>query len=564
MSLITLEVVRINKGPLLDTPKDMQVEALGIEFIVADVDPDNDGGSIVFIESKAGAKSLLLQCTDTLSEIKALANADMVILIDVAVTEAEGYINYDLTGSNMPALINSRKISEMRDLTEAPNVIEEPTVHTVVKVESLAAVVATGGSGYLVSEVLTLVGGTGTDATATISKIKPVNAQTQADYNNSPTGEGTFVVGAAYEVADTITLSDGTINTVTAVRPVAAQDETDFDGVGTNGTFTGGGAGAADYAPADTITMSDGTIITVDAVSGAGAVTEFTVTTPGTTGVANEATLTQTSTSGTGAGFTLTLGVANQAVNSFSVVSTASTGSATDFPTLTQSSTSGTGTGFTMTLDTLNQAVHTIGLTTAGAYSEIPTPITAVPTTGSVAGTGAVVSIDFEVDSVVVDDGGTGLVSVSVSFAGGGGSGAAASGTVTGGALASVTVSAPGNNYTSIPTAVITETGPTRTVIRYVRTNKQRLSRLQVTNSKSSLVTAANATTDVNVLTSYTVYGMNKPFAEDYSISTTVVLNDSLAQKRIVNGTSGYDKIYYNYLGLDNSPRFKTYYVETP
>ena len=94
---------------------------------------------------------------------------------------------------------------------------------------------------------------------------------------------------------------------------IAAQDETDFDGTGANGTFVGGdGAGGTAYSPADTITLSDGTVITVGAVDGNGDVTQFTVTTISTSAFSNGATLTQGSTSGTGTGFTLTPGGANQ------------------------------------------------------------------------------------------------------------------------------------------------------------------------------------------------------------------------------------------------------------
>lgn len=89
---------------------------------------------------------------------------------------------------------------------------------------------------------------------------------------------------------------------------IAAQDETDFDGVGDNGTFTGG----TGYAGGNTITMSDGTVITVDTVSG-GVVTEFTVTSKSTSGgTIPNAVLTQSSTSGGGTGFTLTLGDDNE------------------------------------------------------------------------------------------------------------------------------------------------------------------------------------------------------------------------------------------------------------
>ena len=86
---------------------------------------------------------------------------------------------------------------------------------------------------------------------------------------------------------------------------IAAQDETNYDGAGNNGTFVGGGS----YVALDTITMSDGTVITVDLVS-VGVITEFTVTTAGTNNVAGTV-LTQSSTSGGGSAFTMTTGTAN-------------------------------------------------------------------------------------------------------------------------------------------------------------------------------------------------------------------------------------------------------------
>ena len=93
--------------------------------------------------------------------------------------------------------------------------------------------------------------------------------------------------------------------TVSLGAPIAAQDETSYDGAGSNGTFVGGGS----YVALDTITMSDGTVITVDVVS-VGVITDFTVTTPGTNNTAGTV-LTQSSTSGGGSGFTLTPGTAN-------------------------------------------------------------------------------------------------------------------------------------------------------------------------------------------------------------------------------------------------------------
>lgn len=80
----------------------------------------------------------------------------------------------------------------------------------------------------------------------------------------------------------------------------ATQDETSYDGVSPNGSFVGG----TGYVVADTITLSDGSVITIDTVV-AGVVTEFTVTTAGAlTPVGIE--LTQSSTSGVGIDFTLT------------------------------------------------------------------------------------------------------------------------------------------------------------------------------------------------------------------------------------------------------------------
>lgn len=89
---------------------------------------------------------------------------------------------------------------------------------------------------------------------------------------------------------------------------IAAQDETDFDAVSPNGSFSGGSG----YVGADTIVLSDGTVVTVD-TEAAGVVTEFTVTTPSTNGgTVSNPILQQTSSSGGGTGFSLTLGNANQ------------------------------------------------------------------------------------------------------------------------------------------------------------------------------------------------------------------------------------------------------------
>jgi hypothetical protein len=93
---------------------------------------------------------------------------------------------------------------------------------------------------------------------------------------------------------------------------ITSQDETNFDGVGSNGTFTGG----TGYVVADTIVLDDdgsanpGTVVTVDAVSG-GVITQFTVTTPSNFPTGDSVTRSQASTSGVGTGFTLTPGTNN-------------------------------------------------------------------------------------------------------------------------------------------------------------------------------------------------------------------------------------------------------------
>lgn len=101
--------------------------------------------------------------------------------------------------------------------------------------------------------------------------------------------------------------TDTTFDYSTDTIIIVGQDETNYDNVAPNGTFTGGdGVGGTAYAPGDTITLSDGTIITVGTVDVNGDVTDFTVTTSGSTNVVAGVALTQTATSGSGAGFTLT------------------------------------------------------------------------------------------------------------------------------------------------------------------------------------------------------------------------------------------------------------------
>ena len=95
----------------------------------------------------------------------------------------------------------------------------------------------------------------------------------------------------------------------TRTRLYDGHDETDYDGTGSNGTFTAGSG----YSVSDVATMSNGAQVTFDAVGGSGDVTAFTVDgTTQTSDAISGSALTQSSVSPAGGtGFTLTPGDAN-------------------------------------------------------------------------------------------------------------------------------------------------------------------------------------------------------------------------------------------------------------
>jgi len=75
--------------------------------------------------------------------------------------------------------------------------------------------------------------------------------------------------------------ADQLVYSADRVVTIAAQDETDFDGAGSNGTFIGGdGAGGTTHAVGNVITLNDGTTVTVPTggVDGNGDVTLFDIT----------------------------------------------------------------------------------------------------------------------------------------------------------------------------------------------------------------------------------------------------------------------------------------------
>jgi len=300
---------------------------------------------------------------------------------------------------------------------------------TMLAVSEASTDEAPAGSGYEPGDTVTLTGGT--FSTAVILNVNSVGLQS-----------GTIVAGGSgFSAADTLTVpaSEGSAGTVDVdeVFTIATQTETNFDGGGSNGTFAAG----TGYSIGDTITLTDGTIIDVDSEGGSGDVTTFNIlsATSGTGPTSDGATLTQSSTTGGGSGFTLTLGTDNQAVGTVLVVTN---GNYTTLLANPVSMTGGTGTGATITA-----LYGSLGVTinTAGDYSVIPAdPVAQGSTSGS--GSGALFIIGWGVLAVAVTDGGSGyLAAPTVSFTGG--SGTTATATLTGDAVTSVSVGAPGGGY---------------------------------------------------------------------------------------------------------------------
>lgn len=104
------------------------------------------------------------------------------------------------------------------------------------------------------------------------------NARVAYDYTNNPT-QDVYTIEIRNTGSGTVQHTENTDRVVL----VEAQDETNYNGVGSNGTFIGGYESATDtHAATDILTMNDGTIVTVDAVDGNGTVTQFTITTNST------------------------------------------------------------------------------------------------------------------------------------------------------------------------------------------------------------------------------------------------------------------------------------------
>jgi hypothetical protein len=280
------------------------------------------------------------------------------------------------------------------------------------------AVINAGGSNYSINDLLSVVGGTGVAATLTVDEVGTIAAQDETDFDGVSANEGTFAGGTGYAISDVITLSDGSTITVdnATISTIVHQDDSDFDGAGSNGSYVGG----TDYLIGDIITMTDGTVVQVTAagdpfvdpivgaaISGFQIISATTVST-----IFNNEVLTprQAPPSG-GAGFTMTLDTNNAqttpdtgVVTEFTVTTATTTGITTNVDTLTQGVTTGLGVNFTLTLGTLNQEVYSIAIATRGEYSNdasLPSATAATTVIPSI-GTGATVDLTFFDDAIVI------------------------------------------------------------------------------------------------------------------------------------------------------------------
>lgn len=246
--------------------------------------------------------SKLIKCSNALSTLTT-AIADITPGAETVAFPLTSKSVVFIGGRKLPAartmVINERMVRKVIE-NYRPHAKVSATARARLKLETVISV-ANGGSGYADNEVLTLVGGGGTAATVTVTNVAPVNGQTQTSYN-SGAPEGTFLVGTGYATNDTITLSDGTIITVT--------------------------------------------------LAVAGNVSTFSVNSTGSTGSAsNHPTLTQASTTGTGSGFALKLGDSNQRVYAVSITTA---GSYYELPTAiatVATTASANGTGATLNVD---------------------------------------------------------------------------------------------------------------------------------------------------------------------------------------------------------------------
>ncbi len=228
---------------------------------------------------------------------------------------------------------------------------------------------------------------------------------------------GTPVVVGSFQnaVGEELTVLGGTSSQaakiiVNSVHTVVGQNQINFNPGEDNGTFTGGDG----YVATNTITMSDGTVVVVDSVS----VGETT------------------------------------AVLTFHITVDSTTPITTNHPTLTQVSTSGSGTGFTLTLGTANQRIEVASYKQTGGINE--GVYTAIPSDPVTASTSATFTMDWGVGTITVTDGGDEYAAVpAVTFSGAGGSGTTATAVLDGDIVSSITLDSAGSGYTAAATVAV-------------------------------------------------------------------------------------------------------------
>ena len=230
---------------------------------------------------------------------------------------------------------------------------EPALVKDAVAYDDIAAAVAAANSGDTVDGVTITV----LDRLLFTGLANVVNiaAQDETDFDGSG-ANGTFAAGTGHVNGDVITTDDGSTITVDLAgsNTIQGQDETDFDGGSNNGTFAIG----TGHEIGDVITLTDGSTITVDNVDvdtiqgqdetdfdGSGSNGTF----AGGTGHATNDVITMSD------GSTITVdNVAGGVVTEFTVTTNSSSPFASG-GTITQTGTTGSGVDFAITTDTNNE-----------------------------------------------------------------------------------------------------------------------------------------------------------------------------------------------------------------
>jgi hypothetical protein len=306
---------------------------------------------------------------------------------------------------------------------------------------AVSGVVGTAGTGHAPGDILTLTGGTSTTASkVAVATTKLVSAAVNA-------------AGTGYVPADTIVPAGGSFTgspllTVTHAKAVSA-------------AVVSGGTGGTPGAVTITGTTGTGTPFqATGTINGGGILAGALVVTVAGDYTANPTLVAvEPVTGGSLTGCTVILGMGVKTV-------TAAAGAYTvNAAALTQTSTSGPGAG--ATFNTLVYGVNTVTIDTAGKYSVIPAnDVAQGASTGS--GINAAITMAWGVGPITVTTPGAGYAnseSGDFTLSGGGGSGASLTATFDGatGAIAGITA-APGTGYTSVPTIVVTvETVATNT-----------------------------------------------------------------------------------------------------